>query len=367
MHTRKKPKILLIHNVIAPYRLPLFEKLNELLDLSVFFCKESREGRKWQPSLTDYFFKKEVIREIDWKGFFINFSLPLKLLSHRYDVYGVGENRPVLFSSLFTLFFTKILRKPFIIWSETIETDFFGKNLEDWREFSLQFLYDQADAFVAHSQMSRDFLIKRGAPASKIFTGAYIMPKELLPEVAVKKKRTKYRGKKVILSLGYLQKRKGNDYLIKAFKQLNLENTELIIAGSGPEERRLKSLAGDCKHIHFPGYVRGKEKAKYYSIADVFVLPTLHDPWGLVINEALYYGTPVITTEAAGGKDLIKERENGLIIPPRSVRALKKSLESILQEKTLRRMKENVVRYPSGTEVREGIKPFLKAIKEVIS
>ena len=190
------------------------------------------------------------------------------------------------------------------------------------------------------------------------------MPKDLLPKVSVKKSDTEYRNNKVILSLGYLQERKGIDCLIGAFKNLGVENTALIIAGSGPDEMRLKKLAGDDKNIYFVGHVEGRRKAIYYSVADMFVLPTLNDPWGLVINEAIYYGLPIVTTTDAGASELVEKEECGLVIKSGDPELLRDAINKILNDKKLeKRFKKNSKVCFKNYSLEEGTKPFLEAFE----
>lgn len=373
-------RVFLLHNIIAPYRLPLFEKLNEKFDLTVFFCKEKKKDRKWGTSLSAYSFKNEILKSFDVGPYIINYSLFLKLLYNMYDVYLVGENPEIFFSVIITLFFAKLYHKPFILWSGELETKYSkhaDANSENkkvlsriYREivyFYRRILYSQADAFIAYCQKAKDFLIKSGVPEEKLFIGGQVMPEELLPKASVNKSERRFKNKKIVLYLGYLQKRKGVEYLIKAYKNLKNKNSALIIAGSGPDEERLKSLVGNRNDIHFVGHVNGKEKAKYCSLADIFVFPTLHDPWGLVVNEAIYYGLPVIITTAAGASDLINEAENGYVIKPADVNALKNTLNELLNKDELRKemSKRSYTYVEKYCTTDMGVTPFVEAIKFV--
>jgi len=105
---------------------------------------------------------------------------------------------------------------------------------------------------------------------------------------------------------------------------LSRRDATLKIMGIGEEEDKLKSLAIGEKNIVFLGYLEEEEKAKYYATTDIFVLPTLFDPWGLVINEAMYHGLPIITTSAAGATDLI--RGNGIIVKAGDESQLKQAI-----------------------------------------
>jgi glycosyltransferase involved in cell wall biosynthesis len=181
-----------------------------------------------------------------------------------------------------------------------------------WRGFKRTYrkiLFRFSDRFVAFSGMAEEFLEKRGVPEDRIETQIQVMPEELLPEPEENSLDEKYSGKKMILSLGYLEERKGVQDLIQAFREIQDQDYRLVIAGTGPYEEELKNPAEGDDRIEFVGYLSEQEKANYFDAADLFVLPTHHDPWGLVINEALHYGTPVVTTESAGAKELISDTD----------------------------------------------------------
>ena len=165
----------------------------------------------------------------------------------------------------------------------------------------------------------------------------------------------------------YLEKRKGVHDLIKAYKQLNPKDTELIIAGTGSEEQTLKELAADRSDIIFLGYVDGKSKVDCYSNADIFVLPTYQDPWGLVVNEAIYYGLPIITTTNAGASDMIVKKKNGFVIKSGNIHQLKACLDTLLSNDKLRKsMQQKSKNFLIATDVKTGVKPFAEAIKFVL-
>jgi glycosyltransferase involved in cell wall biosynthesis len=222
-----------------------------------------------------------------------------------------------------------------------------------------------SDLFIANSHRTKKSFIKHGAPEEKIFVAPCVMPEDQIKKVSISKFDTEYRGKKVILSLGYLRKVKGVDYLIRAFKSLKTDDTVLIIAGTGPEEEKLKLLAKDDKNIYFVGHVGREEKSKYYSIADIFVLPTRHDPWGLVVNEAMYFGLPVITTDAAGASELING--NGFVVKAGDEEELRQAIEKLLDNDTMRKeMAHKSKEIIKDYTVKHAVEPFNEAIERAM-
>lgn len=373
---KNKTKVFLLHNMIAPYRLPIFEELNRKFDLTVYFCYRKSKDRLWNTSLKGYRFKYYILRHIKLGPFILNYNLFFKLLFSPYDVYILCENAyETMFSSLIALTVAKVFRKPLIIWSEHIITEFSKKESESTLlkrignkilKFYRKFLYRKTNAFIAYSRKAKEFLLKNGALERRIFSGWQTIPLEQVIKVNVSKSDTEYKNKQIILTVSYLKKMKGIEYLIQAFNELKLEDVMLIIIGTGKEEEKLKSLAQDNKDIYFIGYKDGIEKSKWYAIADLFVFPTLHDAWGLVVNEAMCFGLPIIVTTAAGCSEIIKD--NGFIIPPGDKEKLKETVKKILTDQELKKkMGQRSKEYSKIYTIGGATKPFINAINFVLS
>jgi len=349
-----KPRVFLLHSEMSPYRLPLFEELAQKVDLEVYFCQAKSKKRLWNASIEGYSFKSKVLKFINVGPLIINYSLPFELLFRRYQIYIIDDDPRLTFSKLVVFLIAKMFRRPVIIWSGAVEEGYYNK-IEDLINRYLfapirHLVYHHADAFIAYGHKTADFLAKHGVPREKIYIGTQAVPQ--VSQIRINKEELKgklgFSGKKIILFVGYFTKRKGIFELIEAFKQLNHDDTILIMAGAGKEERRLKSLAAGRTDIYFPGYVTGETKANYYAIADIFVLPTFVDPWGLVINEAMMFGLPIITTTGAGASELIKG--NGIVTEPGDVEALRSAMEYLLDN--------DEVRSEMGVKSREIIKNY---------
>jgi len=138
---------------------------------------------------------------------------------------------------------------------------------------------------------------------------------------------------RIILSVGQFIYRKGFDVLIKAAKNIP-ENYGVYIVGGQPAEEyiSLKEELG-LSNIHFVGFKLKEELKKYYKAADLFVLPTRKDIWGLVINEAMSMGLPVITTDrCVSGLELVENGVNGYIISVDDEKSLAEKINYIVSE-----------------------------------
>jgi glycosyltransferase involved in cell wall biosynthesis len=145
----------------------------------------------------------------------------------------------------------------------------------------------------------------------------------------------------VILSNGRLIEQKGFKYLIEAFAAVRREikDAELVIIGKGPLKEELTQQAASLGIGGSVLFVTGIPEAElplYYSMADVFVLPSLYEPSAVVLYEALSSGKPIVAT-AAGGNQEIVTGECGDIVPVRDAPALSRSMTSLLLDMNKRR------------------------------
>lgn len=131
------------------------------------------------------------------------------------------------------------------------------------------------------------------------------------------------------LYVGRLSQEKNLSMLIEVFN--NLPQFKLTIVGSGPLENDLKVIAK--ANISFINHIANTEIYKVYLENDCFILPSIGEPWGLVIEEALYYGLPVIISNKVGcGPELVKGKENGIIFDITLSKDLKDSILKIAKE-----------------------------------
>lgn len=369
--------VLIVHNVVSPYRLPLFEELSGRYDIDVFFCKRDSDNRKWDTSLDGYTFDYTVLPQFSIGPLFINYTLPLELLRNDYDAYIVGDTPNTLFAMLVLFVFSKLTGTPLVFWSGWIDTDYserihhqgfknavlvraFRSVIEAFRCLT----YPRVDGFISYTEKTDEFLVRRGANPKTIYTGGQITPSSLLPDI--EDPEPEFDAEVVVLTVCYLIERKGLDDLITAWKRMDTEDAVLVIAGSGPEEPRLQELTGDSDNIRLVGYVEGEEKARYYTLADIFVLPTLHDPMPQVRNEALYYGLPFVATSATGGMSLVTDNDAGTVVDPEAPDQLAAALQELIDDKALRdRYSANAGAITGIYSTEDGAEPFEEVIAAV--
>mgnify|MGYP001404825185 CR=1 FL=1 len=150
---------------------------------------------------------------------------------------------------------------------------------------------------------------------------------------------------RVILYVGRLEPLKGVDLLINAVPLLgDLGDTRLMVVGGQPgkdkELRRLKVLTsrlGIQKRVTFTGAVKQAELPNYYNAADVFVLPSYYESFGLVALEAMACGTPVVVSRVGGLKTFVRDGETGYLIPWRTPEPFAQRMDVLLANPALRK------------------------------
>ena len=155
--------------------------------------------------------------------------------------------------------------------------------------------------------------------------------------------------------------------LIQAFEKLQVTNKRLILVGDGflKEEMLDYILQHKVEQVHFTGFINQTELPKYYVLADVLVLCSESETWGLSVNEAMVCGLPVVVSDTVGcAQDLVHNGVNGYIIPKGNVDALASALqmisspdrqramalesERIISQYTLERTSEGIVKAAEG-------------------
>jgi len=165
------------------------------------------------------------------------------------------------------------------------------------------------------------------------------------------KKQLKIEAGKIILYVGRLDKLKGVDYLLRAIYELRTKygtsdiNLQVVIIGKGSEVNNLQKLSRNLdlqEIVTFKGELRGKELEDWYSVADLFILPSLTEGKPVVIYEAMSSECAVIATNVGGIPDQVKDNHTGLLFEPEDMDALANKIKYLLDnEDVMKKMGEN--------------------------
>lgn len=194
---------------------------------------------------------------------------------------------------------------------------------------------NDADLLIAES---RDIAAK----AKKIYKHrkkTHVIPVGFRPpdKKLTRLKLAKKKNKKIkLIAIGRLVKRKGFDYLIKGV--INIENTLLYIIGDGPEKERLQEIIRNNQlqnRVFLLGAVSERDKWQQLLNSDIYVLSSLHEGFGIVLQEAMYAGLPIISTDNGGQMDLITKK-NAVLIKPKSSKEIKKAIKFLIANPKIR-------------------------------
>ncbi len=134
---------------------------------------------------------------------------------------------------------------------------------------------------------------------------------------------------KNFLFIGRLSAVKNLEMLVKVFN--SLPEYKLTIIGDGEEKKYLNKIAAE--NINFVGSIENSRLKDEYLKHDIFILPSTNEPWGLVVEEALYFGLPVIVSQNCGSCELIEDGKNGYIIDPNNFNQIRDTIKQIDVEK----------------------------------
>ncbi|WP_263810424.1 glycosyltransferase family 4 protein [Salinibacter pepae] len=174
------------------------------------------------------------------------------------------------------------------------------------------------------------------------------------------------------LFCGQMIHRKGVDLLLRAFESLVADGLDVRLVLVG-REAELPEMMGDVGtaargRIAFEGFQDPEDLPRYFGQADVFVLPSRHDGWGVVVNEALGAGLPLICSKAVGAAhDLVRPGENGVVVSPGEEEPLRKAMMRIARDDALRQSWRRTSREDAAHWTpSEGAKKWTELVESVV-
>jgi glycogen(starch) synthase len=202
-----------------------------------------------------------------------------------------------------------ITGRPLVVQVHSTEFDRSGENVN-------QFIYDierkgmhAADRVIAVSHLTRNIIISRyGVPGEKVevvYNGVERNGYSAnWPEVGIE------RDEKIVLFLGRITMQKGPDYFLAAAKKVldKFDKVKFVMAGSGDMMRRTIEMAaglGIGQKVLFTGFLRGEDVEKVYRMADLYVMPSVSEPFGIAPLEALNHDVPVIISKQSGVAEVL--------------------------------------------------------------
>ena len=198
--------------------------------------------------------------------------------------------------------------------------------------------YRSIDLFVPTTMDQERYLHENGIPEDRIERIPHFRSIEAVGAARVPKQ-----GSGVVKALGRLVHEKGFDLLLYAAGIAAQRGTafELQIGGAGPEGDALKELAerlGIGGQVHFPGWIN--DVAGYLADADVFVLPSRREAFGIVVLEAMACGIPIVATRTSGPDEILDE-QTALLVPPDNPEALAEAVRAVFDAPNEAKLRAN--------------------------
>lgn len=190
-----------------------------------------------------------------------------------------------------------------------------------------------ADGLIVTSEEMRDLALALGAASTKVA----ILPNFILDGISCADRAE--HPVTVVGSLGRLVPRKGYDLLLQAAGHLKAQGYrfELVIAGTGPEEGRLKELAQSLGlAVQWPGWISNSEKADFFAKLDVFVNPARDEPFGFVFLEAMSAGLAVVAADTVGARAIFTHEKDGLVAAHNDAGSLAEAIGRLVTDASLR-------------------------------
>ena len=343
-------RLLFIINFISPHRVSLFNHLADTADVTLrIICLAPNEGgRRWNVSHRDAHFDYQVLK--NWQRYLRSKELPLSIswglwsAMKRFQPDAICMTGYHYLASCQVLIYSRLHQIPVTLWTGSHLQSGFVKNAltEPYKKL----IIPRFDSYVTYGTLAREQILHYGARPEKVVVGCNTVDVEWFMQRSasidprhLRELRKQYPSHN-ILYVGAFIPRKGVMNLIKAFASLNLEDVGLILIGGGEEKRTYERYIqeNNVRNVFLHDFKHKAEIVEYYGLADVFALPSLNEVWGLVLNEAMACGLPIIASRWAGAThDLVRNGVNGYIVDPYDVNEVVDRLRQLLENNSARR------------------------------
>jgi glycosyltransferase involved in cell wall biosynthesis len=315
-------RVALLTTFIAPYSLPIFRALSKLVtELHIFVSTEMEDNRDWdvysgdlnlqvQKTVTTVRYIKHPLGFSSKYYRHLSYDTIPHLLRCKPDVVISAElGLRTIQSCLF-----RALRPQtgFVCWADLSEHTERGIGLS--KRMLRQILLRYSDATLVNGESGARYVMGLGADGERIVRMPYVLDMKDLSTIPLLRDASTSRR---LLYVGQLIERKGVHLLLEAVARRRRlhpnEQCELWIAGDGPTRKQLElSAEANSLNVRFMGSVPYSELRSVYAAAGILIFPTLCDTWGLVVNEALAAGLPVLGSDLSQAVvELIVEERNG--------------------------------------------------------
>ena len=309
--TTLKAKVALLTNMIAPHRIPIYSVLAEEFDLLILHGGSEANRQSWRDR-KDVLSGAEVARAWGWqiphkhkvngkvfeeKFLHITPGLFWHLLRFRPDAIVSNE---MGFRSAVALAYARLFHKPiWIWWGGTIHTE---RDVDLFRRLVRRVFQLVGDRWITYGQSSTEYLLSLGVKRDRILQSQNSVDENQFRADA--EPAWMIQPRPVVLHVGRLVELKGIRSFLDAAAILQRKGYEfsMLLVGDGPDRQTLEHQAREIglKNVHFQSAQFQEKMLAVYRSADLAVFPTLQDVWGVVANEAILAGVPMLCSKYAG-------------------------------------------------------------------
>jgi len=338
-------KIVILHNIISPYKTLLFNAIyDELNNIQVLYISETEHRREWDIDTNDLKFPYEIMFQAQAD------EIPVVSLSRNTWSRLNKLNPDVLIIDGYTyasswagLLWGRSRGKKIILWSSSNEEDHVRIF---YKEAVKRFFVKRCDAYNVYGTKSREYLSKLGAKVDRISivgnntdNAFYFNETTKLKDRRLDLCKEYGLSERNFLYIGRFSEEKNIIHLLDSFRRVKDYDNRwgLILIGSGSQKQEIENYIGELKlkDVSLPGFKQKNDIPLFLAMSDVFVLPSISGPWGIVVNEAMASGLPVLVSRKCGCyPDIVKDGENGFSFDPYDKNELFSLMRKIVDGKT---------------------------------
>lgn len=330
---------------LGPFRIDWLDELSKSCKVNIYYNDDvvknvNKQYISRRPKIAKY---RKITRKTRLGIKFFDFRNILQSNSNLLILDGYG-----FFSQIILILLLSILKRNFIL---NVDGGLLDKNESKVKYKFKKFIITRAKYYLSTSIATDEYLLHYGANVNNIFrhklSSVYNkdIREQIVSDLEKKILREKYNlsNQFTLIAVGKFINIKGFDILLKSLRYIDEDVQVLIVGGTEHEEYSSIIDKYNLRNIKFFDFMDKEELFEFYDLSDVFVLPTRGDVWGLVINEAMSRGLPIITTTSCvAGISLIENYINGFLIPPENEVLLADKIEIIRKNKEItEKIKEN--------------------------
>lgn len=372
-------KTVIIHNIITHYKTPVFNALNQELNkkkhkLHVLYLAPIEKRRDWHIDLDALkhpytLLTKQPINNIPQFKWIIPIWETLTQL--KPDTVIICEYSHLAYWTGFL--WAKWHRKAIYLWNESTYQD---RKRPPWKEWIKKQLVKRCTGGFSTGTQSRAYLKSLGLKENKIHIIGYVVDNDYY--IHEFKKHQPHRSDYLkaanmplhnFIFIGRFAEEKNILRLLHAYRLVRLKGLDwgLILLGDGPLKPEIQAEIKrlNLPYCFMPGFIQRTELCQYLAMADILILPSISEPWGLVVNEAMACGLPVMASKTCGCyPDIVQENKNGLTFDAKNTTDLAKGMLKLAQYPDQKQLKQNSQKIIADYTPKNTAKKIVTALKE---